>query len=175
MLPNHSPCIAAEQYATLEVLFPGCVDLGLGRAPGSDMQAAKAIRRTDQLYPEFEKDVEGLLSCFGDTAAVHTYPAAGMDSPLSILGSSTTSAYFAARMGLPYSFAAHFVPADMDYEDQIGLQLLGRFYVAREPIGVFARAGQRSPRHAKVGDLSALAETLKKQPGHDFSSGEPSP
>ncbi|MBQ9068719.1 MAG: LLM class flavin-dependent oxidoreductase, partial [Eggerthellaceae bacterium] len=119
MLPNHSPYIVAEQYGTLETLYPGRVDLGLGRAPGTDMKTAMAIRRTNQLYPDFERDVTELVSYFEDTAAVHAYPAAGMDIPLYILGSSTESAYFAAKMGLPYSFAAHFAPADMEAAIQI--------------------------------------------------------
>lgn len=113
MLPNHSPYIIAEQYATLEVLFPGRVDLGLGRAPGTDIKTAKAIRRSEFLYPNFERDVAELISYFKDTADVHAYPAAGLHIPLYILGSSKTSAHFAAKLGLPYSFAAHFAPADM--------------------------------------------------------------
>ncbi len=114
MLPNHSPYLVAEQYATLETLYPGRVDLGLGRAPGTDAPTARAIRRTDDLYPDFERDVAELVSYFEDTADVHAYPAAGMHVPIYILGSSTTSAYFAAKMGLPYSFAAHFAPGDME-------------------------------------------------------------
>lgn len=114
MLPNHSPYLVAEQYGTIETLYPDRLDLGLGRAPGTDMQTARALRRTDNLYPDFEKEVAELESYFKDTAHVHAYPAAGMSVPMYILGSSTDSAYLAAKLGLPYSFAAHFAPAMME-------------------------------------------------------------
>lgn len=110
MLPNHSPYLVAEQYGTLETLYPGRVDLGLGRAPGTDGITAKAIRRTDSLYPNFEKDLAELRAYFEDTAEVHAFPAAGLEVPFYILGSSTDSAYLAAELGLPYAFASHFAP-----------------------------------------------------------------
>lgn len=113
MLPNHSPYIVAETYGTLETLFPGRVDLGLGRAPGTDMNTARAIRRTGNLYSDFGQEVLELESYFRDTAPVHAYPAAGLDVPFYILGSSTESAYLAAALGLPYAFASHFAPAMM--------------------------------------------------------------
>lgn len=114
MLPNHSPYLVAEQYGTLETLYPGRLDLGLGRAPGTDMQTAKAIRRTDQLYPDFETDLALLEGYFKDTQAVHAYPAAGLSIPFYILGSSTDSAHLTAKLGLPYVFAAHFAPAMLE-------------------------------------------------------------
>ncbi|WP_218654325.1 LLM class flavin-dependent oxidoreductase [Streptococcus pluranimalium] len=110
MLPNHTPYIVAEQYGTLETLYPNRVDLGLGRAPGTDQQTARAIRRTDNLNPHFEEDIMELQGYFADTLPVHAYPAAGLDVPLYILGSSTDSAHLAAKLGLPYVFAAHFAP-----------------------------------------------------------------
>lgn len=110
MLPNHTPYIVAEQYGTLETLYPDRVDLGLGRAPGTDQQTACAIRRTDNLNPHFEEDIQELQGYFADTLPVHAYPAAGLDVPLYILGSSTDSAHLAAKLGLPYVFAAHFAP-----------------------------------------------------------------
>lgn len=115
MLPNHSPYLVAEEYGTLETLYPGRVDLGLGRAPGTDLVTAAAIRRTGNLYPDFRKDVSELTSYFEDTSPfVHAYPAAGFHIPLYILGSSTDSAYLASDLGLPYSFASHFAPAAME-------------------------------------------------------------
>lgn len=114
MLPNHSPYLVAEQFGTLETLYPGRVDLGLGRAPGTDMQTARALRRSGQLNPDFEADLGQLQSYFADTAPVHAYPAAGLDIPLYILGSSTDSAHLAAKLGLPYAFAAHFAPVAME-------------------------------------------------------------
>lgn len=114
MLPNHSPYLVAEGFGTLETLYPNRVDLGLGRAPGTDMETAKALRRTDNLYPDFRKDLEELQSYFDDTASVHAYPAAGLKVPFYILGSSTESAYLAAELGLPYAFASHFAPRAME-------------------------------------------------------------
>lgn len=114
MLPNHSPLMVAEQYGTLETLYPGRVDLGLGRAPGTDMRTAAALRRgprdTSETFPE---DVRELQRYFGDMEVqgpVKAFPGLGLKVPLYILGSSTESAYLAAAMGLPYVFAAHFAP-----------------------------------------------------------------
>ncbi len=114
MLPNHSPYLVAEQYGTLETLYPGRVDLGLGRAPGTDLETARAIRRGVGRESDFEREVMELSEYFRDTEVVHAYPAAGLNIPLYILGSSTDSAYLAARLGLPYSFAAHFAPTMME-------------------------------------------------------------
>lgn len=114
MLPNHSPYLVAEQFGTLETLYPGRVDLGLGRAPGTDMQTARAIRRSDHLNPAFPEDLELLRRYFAGEGEVKAYPAAGLNVPFYILGSSTDSAYLAAELGLPYSFASHFAPRMMD-------------------------------------------------------------
>lgn len=114
MLPNHSPYIVAEQFGTLETLYPGRVDLGLGRAPGTDLETARALRRTDDLNPHFADDLEELQGYFKDTNAVSAYPAAGLTVPFYILGSSTDSAYLAAKLGLPYAFASHFAPNMME-------------------------------------------------------------
>lgn len=119
MLPNHSPYIVAEQYGTLETLYPNRVDLGLGRAPGTDQVTARALRRTQNLYTDFASELDELKGYFDDTNPVHAYPAAGIDVPFYILGSSTDSAYLAAELGLPYSFAAHFAPTMM--EDAIAI------------------------------------------------------
>ncbi|MBF0746675.1 LLM class flavin-dependent oxidoreductase [Gemella sp. 19428wG2_WT2a] len=113
MLPNHSPYLVAEQYGTLEILHPGRVDLGLGRAPGTDLKTATAIRKKANLHPNFEKDLEELLSYFEGTAEVHAYPGEGVEIPIYILGSSVESAYLASKLGLAYAFAAHFSPASM--------------------------------------------------------------
>ncbi|QNQ83244.1 LLM class flavin-dependent oxidoreductase [Lactobacillus sp. PV037] len=110
MLPNHSPYVVAEQFGTLETMFPNRVDLGLGRAPGTDMQTAVALRRKN-LDSNFEEDVKELEGYFKDTNKVHAYPAANLNVPFYILGSSTDSAHLAAKLGLPYAFASHFAPA----------------------------------------------------------------
>ena len=114
MLPNHSPLIVAEQFGTLAVLFPGRVDLGLGRAPGTDMKTADAIRRNrhEAVYT-FPDEVQDLLRYFGPPEVqsdVKAYPAVGTGVPLYILGSTTDSAEIAAYLGLPYAFASHFAP-----------------------------------------------------------------
>lgn len=110
MLPNHSPYVVAEYYGTLETMYPGRVDLGLGRAPGTDRNTAMAIRRTGNLYSDFASEVAELQGYFEDTNPVSAYPAAGLNVPFYILGSSTDSAYLASEMGLPYVFAGHFAP-----------------------------------------------------------------
>lgn len=115
MLPNHSPLVIAEQFGTLETLYPNRIDLGLGRAPGTDQQTAMALRRNAQdvsmAFPSDVKQLQKYFSAENSTAAVRAFPAEGLDIPLWILGSSTDSAYLAAQMGLPYAFAAHFAPA----------------------------------------------------------------
>lgn len=115
MLPNHSPLMVAEQYGTLATLYPQRVDLGLGRAPSTDQRTAAALRRHFSHQPyDFAQDIGELQYYFSPPQSedsVRAYPAAGIDVPLYILGSSTESAYLAAALGLPYAFAAHFAPA----------------------------------------------------------------
>ncbi len=116
MLPNHAPLVIAEQFGTLESLFPGRIDLGLGRAPGSDQLTARALRRTLASDPDqFPQDVLELMSYFQPTAPqrVQAVPGIGLDIPLWILGSSLFGAQFAAAAGLPFAFASHFAPAQM--------------------------------------------------------------
>ena len=115
MLPNHAPLQVAEQFGTLESLFPGRVDLGLGRAPGTDQAAARALRRTLDSDPNaFPHDVLELMAFFGEASegqAVTAVPGAGLRVPIWILGSSTFGAQVAAALGLPFAFASHFAPA----------------------------------------------------------------
>jgi len=115
MLPNHSPLVIAEQFGTLESLFPGRIDLGLGRAPGSDQMTARALRRNLASDPEqFPQDVIELMNYFrGDPAQVRAIPGMGLNVPLWILGSSLFGAQVAAALGLPFAFASHFAPAQM--------------------------------------------------------------
>ena len=114
MLPNHSPLQVAEQFGTLASLYPGRVDLGLGRAPGTDHAAAVALRRTLQANPdEFPRDVMELMDYFREPQPgqqVRAVPGAGLDVPIWILGSSLFGAQVAAALGLPFSFASHFAP-----------------------------------------------------------------
>jgi luciferase family oxidoreductase group 1 len=113
MLPNHAPIVIAEQFGTLARLFPGRIDLGLGRAPGTDQATVRALRRTFAGVDSFPQDVLELQYFFAPAEPgqlVQAVPAAGTEVPLWILGSSTYGAQLAAELGLPYAFASHFAP-----------------------------------------------------------------
>ena len=117
MLPNHAPLIIAEQFGTLASLFPGRIDLGLGRAPGSDQITAQALRRLPAAGDSFPQDVIELMSYFRPAEpgqAVRAIPGAGLDVPVWILGSSLFGAQLAAALGLPFAFASHFAPTMLD-------------------------------------------------------------
>jgi luciferase family oxidoreductase group 1 len=116
MLPNHSPLVIAEQFGTLESLFPGRIDLGLGRAPGSDQITARALRRNlASDSDDFPQDVMELMDYFSDEPRqpVRAVPGTGLKVPMWILGSSLFGAQLAAHLGLPFAFASHFAPAQM--------------------------------------------------------------
>ena len=113
MLPNHAPLVIAEQFGTLESLFPGRIDLGLGRAPGSDQTVARALRRGPAAAESFPEDVAELMAYFRPAESgqmVRAVPGAGLDIPIWILGSSLFGAQLAAAFGLPFAFASHFAP-----------------------------------------------------------------
>jgi luciferase family oxidoreductase group 1 len=113
MLPNHAPIVVAEQFGTLARLFPGRIDLGLGRAPGTDQLAVIALRRSLNEEGEFPRDVQEIQAYFAPPRPgqrLQAVPAAGVDVPRWILGSSTYGAQLAAQLGLPYAFASHFAP-----------------------------------------------------------------
>ena len=117
MLPNHAPLVIAEQFGTLDALFPGRIDLGLGRAPGSDQIVARALRRTlESDANAFPRDVLELQSYFADDGktGIRATPGAGARPELWILGSSLFGAQLAAALGLPYAFASHFAPDALD-------------------------------------------------------------
>jgi len=114
MLPNHAPLVIAEQFGTLATLYPGRIDLGLGRAPGTDGATAHALRRNMNSNDNFPQDVTELLSYFddpSDEAQIRSIPGQGTHVPVWILGSSLYGAQLAAHFGLPYTFASHFAPA----------------------------------------------------------------
>ena len=116
MLPNHSPLVIAEQYGTLETLYPGRIDLGLGRAPGTDFETVQAMRRSPDASERFPQDVQELQRLLGPArpgATVRAIPGEGTEVPLYILGSSLFGAGLAAHLGLPYAFASHFAPAEL--------------------------------------------------------------
>ena len=118
MLPNHAPLMVAEAFGTLAALYPGRIDLGLGRAPGTDMATARALRRGLNADPNaFPQDVVELIGWFRaaeEGQRVRAVPGAGLDVPIWILGSSLYGAQLAAALGLPYAFASHFAPAELE-------------------------------------------------------------
>ncbi len=117
MLPNHSPLVIAEQFGTLESLYPGRIDLGLGRAPGTDGLTVQALRRDPRTAEYFPDDVQELQALFGPVQPgqrLQAVPGAGLEVPLWILGSSLYGAQLAAALGLPYAFASHFAPDALD-------------------------------------------------------------
>ena len=113
MLPNHAPLIIAEQFGTLETLYPGRIDLGLGRAPGSDELASRALRyeTAEENFPRQVAELLAYLAPAGPGQRLIAFPGAGANVPIWLLGSSTYSAQLAAQMGLPFAFASHFAPA----------------------------------------------------------------
>ncbi|MEZ5958358.1 MAG: LLM class flavin-dependent oxidoreductase [Hyphomonadaceae bacterium] len=117
MLPNHAPIIIAEQFGTLEALFPGRIDLGLGRAPGGDGLTARALRRTliggEDRFPQDVLELQALLGPSEPGQRLRAIPGEGSNTPLWMLGSSTFGAQLAAAFGLPFAFASHFAPAQM--------------------------------------------------------------
>jgi luciferase family oxidoreductase group 1 len=146
MLPNHSPLVIAEQFGTLETLYPGRIDLGLGRAPGTDQRTLLALRRTPDSAESFPDDVLELRQFFEAAKQgqpVQAVPGAGLDVPLWILGSSLFGAQLAAILGLPYAFASHFAPAALipalqEYRSRFNpSKQLGQSYAAAG-VNVFA-------------------------------------
>lgn len=117
MLPNHAPLIIAEQFGTLEALYPGRIDLGLGRAPGTDQKTSQALRRNPEAGDTFPRDVLELQSYFsrnGSSNGIKAVPGTGLNVPLWLLGSSLFSAELAGVLGLPFAFASHFAPQMME-------------------------------------------------------------
>ena len=114
MLPNHAPLVVAEQFGTLEALYPGRIDLGLGRAPGGDFLTMRALRRdrgqNGEDFPELLEELQGYLGPEKPGQMVKAFPGQGSNVPITLLGSSGFSAQLAARLGLPFAFAAHFAP-----------------------------------------------------------------
>ncbi|MFT4171454.1 MAG: LLM class flavin-dependent oxidoreductase [Rhodocyclaceae bacterium] len=141
MLPNHAPLVIAEQFGTLESLFPGRIDLGLGRAPGTDQRTARALRRNlSDSADTFPQDVVELLDYFSGEGSegVHAVPGQGLAVPLWLLGSSLFSAQLAAALGLPFAFASHFAP---DYLDTALQMYRARFKPSRWLREPYAMAG----------------------------------
>jgi luciferase family oxidoreductase group 1 len=173
MLPNHAPLVIAEQFGTLATLYPGRIDLGVGRAPGTDMDTARALRRTLDDGAGFPQDVADLIAYFGDAPArtpVRAIPGMGTHVPVWILGSSLYGAQLAAYLGLPYAFASHFAPADLDQAVATYRQTVRpskhlerpRFMLA---MNVFAAETDDEGRYLKSSMQQAFANLRSGRPG----------
>jgi luciferase family oxidoreductase group 1 len=163
MLPNHSPMVIAEQFGTLESLYPGRIDLGLGRAPGTDQRTVLALRRDPMQAERFPQDVVELQALLGPVQPgqrVQAVPGGGLQVPLWILGSSTYGAQVAAILGLPYAFASHFAPD----------ALLDALAIYRER---FQPSAQLDRPYAMVGVPVVVAET-DAEARHLFTSAQQS-
>lgn len=172
MLPNHAPYVIAEQFGTLEALFPGRIDLGLGRAPGTDGATAQALRRG--LDPDdFPRDVQELAHYLGDpdpSARVRAWPGTGARVPLWILGSSTYGAQVAALLGLPYAFASHFAPFQLEEAFRLYRSLFRPSAVLDKPhammaVGLSAAATDAEARHLRSSQILAFARLRQGRPG----------
>lgn len=173
MLPNHSPLVIAEQFGTLASLHPGRIDLGLGRAPGSDQTTMRALRRDALSADRFPQDVQELQRYFADDdphRPVRAIPGAGLDVPLWLLGSSTFSAQLAAMLGLPFAFAAHFAPGQLQsalaiYRDTFkpSAQLTAPYCIVA--VNVFAAATDAEARRQFTSHQQAFANLVRGTPG----------
>ncbi|ACY14832.1 LLM class flavin-dependent oxidoreductase [Haliangium ochraceum] len=176
MLPNHAPLVIAEQFGTLATLFPDRIDLGLGRAPGTDMPTARALRRGHTSSDTFPQDVVELLGYFDSEPAnlrgrpVQAVPGVGTHVPVWILGSSLFGAQLAAKLGLPYAFASHFAPAALDQALAVYRQSfqpsqyleMPRFMLA---VNVFAADSDAAGLRLRTSVQQAFARLRSGRPG----------
>jgi len=165
MLPNHSPLVIAEQFGTLATLFPGRIDLGLGRAPGTDQRTLQALRRGPDSSEYFPQDVVELHALLGppqENQAIHAIPGEDTNVPLWILGSSLYGAQLAAALGLPYAFASHFAP-------QALMQALSIYRDRFQPSAQLAKPYVMVGCNAIVADTEAEARRLFTTPQQQFT------
>ncbi len=163
MLPNHSPLVIAEQFGTLATLYPGRIDLGLGRAPGTDGRTLRALRRdadSSDRFPQDVQELQALLAPARPGQAIQAVPGAGTEVPLWILGSSLFGAQLAAMLGLPYAFASHFAPEALMHALHV--------YRAR-----FEPSAQQAKPHAMVG-INVVAAETDAEARHLFTSAQQS-
>ncbi len=173
MLPNHAPLVIAEQFGTLATLYPNRIDLGLGRAPGSDMATAQALRRhmtSDDNFPNDVTELLGYLSDAGDDRRVQAIPGTGTNVPIWILGSSLYGAQLAAHFGLPYAFASHFAPAMLEQAISIYRETFRPSAYLREPYviigaGVCAAETDEEAAFLQSSQVLAFARLMTGQPG----------
>ena len=172
MLPNHAPLTVAEAFGTLATVFPDRIDLGLGRAPGGDGAVIRALRR-DPMADSFPQDVMELLDYFGPErpgAQVRALPGEGTNVPIWILGSSLFGAQLAAHLGLPYSFASHFAPGDLEqafalYRDRFQSGKWGERPKAMLAINVFAADDEGEAHYLRSTMQLAFARLRSGMPG----------
>jgi len=174
MLPNHAPLVIAEQFGTLESLYPNRIDLGLGRAPGSDQVTARALRRTLQSggddFPELLEELRFFFKKPVENQRVQSVPGGGLDVPIWLLGSSGFSAQLAGQLGLPFSFAAHFSP-----ENTLpALELYRRSFQASDALekpyamvalNVFAAESDREAERLATSQHQAFLNLIRGKPG----------
>ena len=173
MLPNHAPLVIAEQFGTLAELYPGRIDLGLGRAPGTDMLTARALRRNLESSDNFPQDVVELLHYLDDAdegQKLRAIPGAGTHVPVWILGSSLFGAQLAAHLGLPYAFASHFAPAALDDAAEVYRQTFRPSAFLDKPYfmlaaNLFAAATDAEGRTLKTSMQLAFAQLRTGKPG----------
>ena len=173
MLPNHSPLMVAEAFGTLATLFPDRIDLGLGRAPGTDMATARALRRHMDQADTFPQDVVELIGYFGDAdpaRRVQAFPGTGTHVPVWILGSSLFGAQLAAYLGLPYAFASHFAPGDLEEATAVYRTTFRPSPQLSEPylmlaMNVFAAPTDAEGRYLRTSMQQAFANLRSGRPG----------
>lgn len=166
MLPNHAPLVVAEQFGTLEALHPGRIDLGLGRAPGTDGETARALRRYFEAADQFPRDVMELQAFLGDPVEgqrVTAWPGAGSKVPVWLLGSSLFSAELAAHLGLPFAFASHFAP-------ELLLQALQTYRAGFRPSKQLAQPYAMAAFNVFAADTDAEAQRLSTSMQQAFAA-----
>jgi len=171
MLPNHAPLMVAEAFGTLAELYPGRIDLGLGRAPGTDMQTSRALRRGLDHPDSFPQDVVELMGYFSDAEApVRAFPGHGTHVPIWMLGSSLFGAQLAAQLGLPYAFASHFAPAALEEAIDVYRRGFRPSAVREEPYfmlaaNVFAADDEAEAHYLRTSMQQAFARLRLGKPG----------
>jgi len=179
MLPNHAPLVIAEQFGTLATLYPNRIDLGLGRAPGTDMATARALRRGLSNGDDFPQDVVELIGYLADetpeteqqaSRSVRSIPGSGTKVPVWILGSSLYGAQLAAYLGLPYAFASHFAPAALDQALEVYRETFRPSQHLEKPyfmlaVNVFAAASDAEGRFLKSSMQQGFANLRSGRPG----------
>ena len=166
MLPNHAPLVIAEQFGTLESLFPGRIDLGLGRAPGTDQLTVRALRRSPDNAENFPQDVQEIQALFGEVEPgqlVQAVPGAGLNIPIWILGSSTYGAQLAGVLGLPYAFASHFAPDSL-------MQALAAYKQRFKPSQQFAKPYSMACVNVICAETDAEAKRLFSSVQQSFTN-----